>query len=427
MAEHIVEENHIARELAHHFSGPLVFDYVWWVLTESQRRNIKTLYFLARDGYVLREIAELFSKHFNLNIDCRYLYCSRVALRTPSYHLLSTNEIYHLLLLGGYQVTLKSLLQRAGLNDDECSLVYSECGFDRNTENTLLTRTELAAVKEKIKHSKIYYSLIMEKSKEAYKNAIGYFEQEGLLGSSQIAIVDSGWTGSMQRSLRQLLRSAGYRGSFIGFYFGMYQEPKDSEDGTYLTYFFNWQKNIPQKICFCNNLFECILSAPHGMTIGYEKNGRNYEPKLLPPRPEHEQSIIVKQIEEICEYAKSKVKEVTFGQFDETKAKKTAFALIRRYMAHPRKEEALFYGGIQFCDDITEAYHCTLASETQLSALKGYSIPKRILRRLRKSHSDVVLPELFWPYGTMAFLPQWKQIWYRLNVYTWELLRYVMR
>lgn len=422
-----VEENLIANELTNQFSGPLVFDYVWWVLTESKKRNIKTLYFLARDGYVLFQIAELFSKHFNLNINCRYLYCSRVALRTPSYHLLSSDEVYHLLLLGGYQVTLKSLLQRARLSDDECDSVYIECGFDSSNENVLLTHAELETVREKVKNSKIFRSLVMKKSKETYEDTIGYFKQEGLLSSSMVAIVDSGWTGSMQRSLRQLLQSAGYNGNFIGFYFGMYQEPKDCKDGTYLTYFFNWQSDICKKICFCNNLFECILSAPHGMTVGYEEKNGNYKPKILPSRSEKELDIIIKQVKGIFEYAQKRLDKISFDSFNEEQAKKNAFALIKRYMVHPKREEALFYGNIQFCDDITEAYHCTLASEAQLSALKGYSIPKRVLRRLRKRHSDSILPELFWPYGTIAFLPRWKQAWYRLNVYMWELLRYALR
>ena len=75
-------------DLIKEFVGPILFDYVWWILYQAQQRGIQRLYFLARDGYLLREIAQQFCARFGLKIECRYLYCSRAALRMPSYHLL---------------------------------------------------------------------------------------------------------------------------------------------------------------------------------------------------------------------------------------------------------------------------------------------------------------------------------------------------
>ena len=45
-------------------TGPVIFDFVCWVLDEAVRRKIKTLYFLARDGYILHKIAGLVVKKF---------------------------------------------------------------------------------------------------------------------------------------------------------------------------------------------------------------------------------------------------------------------------------------------------------------------------------------------------------------------------
>ena len=38
--------------------GPVMFNYTAWVLKEAERRGIKRLCFLARDGYLLLKIAE---------------------------------------------------------------------------------------------------------------------------------------------------------------------------------------------------------------------------------------------------------------------------------------------------------------------------------------------------------------------------------
>ena len=76
------------KKLYETFPGRLMTDYVWWVLQEAEKAGIKTLYFLARDGWLLREIGLVICEHYSLDIECKYLYCSRISLRTPSYLLL---------------------------------------------------------------------------------------------------------------------------------------------------------------------------------------------------------------------------------------------------------------------------------------------------------------------------------------------------
>lgn len=69
-------------EVSREHTAPVLLDYVQWVLKEAQARNITTLYFLARDGFVLREIAERVCMKDRIPIHCRYLYCSRASLRS---------------------------------------------------------------------------------------------------------------------------------------------------------------------------------------------------------------------------------------------------------------------------------------------------------------------------------------------------------
>ena len=218
------------------FAGPILFNYVWWVLHEAEKRELKRLYFLARDGYLLCEMARLFCRRFQLPVSCRYLYCSRASLRMPSYHLIG-REAMELLTLGGYQVTLCSLLQRAQMDPEERRAVYESLGWHGVDENRLLQRGELDRVRAQLSQCALYRDYVQQKSAAAYGPAVGYLRQEGLLDGGQVALVDSGWTGSMQRSLRQLLEAEGFAGEITGFYFGMYAPPKEPRDGTYLTWF----------------------------------------------------------------------------------------------------------------------------------------------------------------------------------------------
>jgi len=105
----------IAETIANSFFGPMLYDYVWFILEEAKKRNIYRLYFLARDGYLLRKIACEICKKNGLSIECKYLYVSRMSLRIPTLHFIG-NEGLDVLFFGGYEITLELLLQRINLD-----------------------------------------------------------------------------------------------------------------------------------------------------------------------------------------------------------------------------------------------------------------------------------------------------------------------
>ena len=67
-------------------TAPVLYSYVWWCLQQAIHDQVDTLYFLARDGHILYEIAKRFCEQYALPIHCQYLYVSRMAIRMPSYH-----------------------------------------------------------------------------------------------------------------------------------------------------------------------------------------------------------------------------------------------------------------------------------------------------------------------------------------------------
>lgn len=101
----VMGKDFLMETLSKEFTGPLLFHYVWWVLYHAMERDIRTLCFLARDGYLLREIALQFCKKFDLPIDCRYLYSSRASLRMPTYHFIGDEaDESQLQALKGYSI-----------------------------------------------------------------------------------------------------------------------------------------------------------------------------------------------------------------------------------------------------------------------------------------------------------------------------------
>ena len=71
----------IGYRIGYGFVGIALYAYVEWILNQAEKRNIKRLYFIARDGFVLRKIADAMIKEYELDIKTFYLYGSRKAWR----------------------------------------------------------------------------------------------------------------------------------------------------------------------------------------------------------------------------------------------------------------------------------------------------------------------------------------------------------
>ena len=409
------------KKLYETFPGRLMTDYVWWVLQEAEKAGIKTLYFLARDGWLLREIGLVICEHYRLDIECKYLYCSRVSLRTPSYWLIG-EEAFDLLLCGGYQLRLDSILQRAHLNEAQRQEVYKSCGWTIENEQRLLSWAEFDEITQTLRKNEVYRQYVIEKSRSAYPATIGYLRQEGLFNEQTIAIVDSGWTGSMQRSLRQLMESAGWKGNLVGYYFGMYKKPADPADGLYNTWYFSGEKGCRQKAIFNNNLFECLLSAPHGMTGSYRKEGDGFAPVLMRGPGESRAAEIYLYRDCILDYTAKKCGQYVFQHKIN---RKETDQTIRRFMFHPTEEEVNILGQYVFCDDITEAYENPLADASLLNQLKNYTVLGRLKVRFLSKPNGSADAGLYWPCGTAAFLKGAKRSWYRINIFIWQYIKYL--
>ena len=407
-------------EYSNKIVGPTMYEYTKWVLLQAHARGLKRIYFLARDGYLLCEMAKMLSQRHGLDIDCRYLYCSRSALRMPSYHVMQRSEMYDILLLSGYYVTPKTLLERGRFTDSELQRLYDE--LDITEPDKTLNEGELNQLREKITRNEFYKQTILERSRQAYNATIDYFKAEGLLDNDYIAIVDSGWTGSMQRSMRQLLEAHGYTGRIVGFYFGMYTSPKCECDGEYNTFYFNKKKGDKRKLYFNNNLFECMLSAPHAMTLyyDYDKSGKAI-PVLASDLSASMLELINAQLAGALDYTKQRLEQDTIS-YDYKKSIRLCFSLLKRAMVYPTRAEAELLSSFTFCDDITENYSLSIASEQMRGALKNYTIFRRIITKLR-GKKQTGEGELFWPYGVVAFCPKIQRPLYRFNILLWDLLK----
>lgn len=417
------EKADVFSKITSYVTAPVLYSYVLWTLRKAQNLNLNKLWFLARDGHILYNIAKILCNKYNIPIKCHYYYCSRMALRMPVYHLMG-NSAYDILLIRGASLTPDHVLKRLNLNDNECSLIYNEINFPLSNKNKILSRSEFSAFSDKIRKSKVFSSFLKEKSTSSLENAISYAKQEGLLDSEHIGIVDSGWNGSMQNSLYLLLEYARKSVPKItGFYFGLYSPP-EKKAGDWFTWYFEPDSPPKQILKFNNNVYECMCYAPHGTTIGYmKKDDKKIIPicKKLKNIDLHNVEIAKKQ-EKICiEFANKISDKSNFNSFKLKDLHKMSTLLLQQFMFNPDKEEALAFSEFLFCDDLGENYFFPLVQKNQENVLKNCLFTKRIKQFFLRSKE--INPDPFWIYGSLNCSNIKLKSWYRKNFYLWDLIR----
>lgn len=396
--------------------GPIVTGYVLWVLKEAEQRKLKTLYFLARDGYILYKIAQGICQKFKIPITCKYLYCSRNSLRLPTYALIG-DEAFDLLLDKGNNMTAYKLLERVGFSEVEREEIYQAIGFDFFKENDVLSDIQFYDITTKLKANEKYKRTILTKSKDAYDVSVGYMCQEGLLRQKTVAIVDSGWNCTLQRSLRQLLESAGYKGDIIGFYFGLFVPPKNIADGEYLTFYFSANNKMLNKIFFSNNLFEVILSAPHGTTLTYIKEDEKYIPVIQNDMKNY--YFIQRKNKGILSYFEMAIEKLNLIKIDFMMIYKLLQGLLQKMMVSPSKKEIAIWSNYYFSDDITDSLKRKFIDESEIKLIKNYLL----LNRVKKGRSSNC-QKVYWPWGVLQCLSLNKRLWYQIDFFVGELLRF---
>lgn len=68
-------------EIGTSFAGIVLYSYVEWVIRNSIQQGIDTLYFVARDGYILKIIADIIISNYKFKIKTKYIFGSRMAWR----------------------------------------------------------------------------------------------------------------------------------------------------------------------------------------------------------------------------------------------------------------------------------------------------------------------------------------------------------
>lgn len=396
--------------------GPMINSFVIWVLQEAIKTGKKRLYFLARDGYFMYHVAKIYVEKMQLPIVCKYVSCSRYSLRIPMYHL-DVEDAMDYICRDSIDLDFTRLLNRAGLTSEEQKEVLEALGKS-GKEKTPIPYAQLPQIKEKLRHCEIFMQYMLRHSKEAMPALQGYLKQEGFLDGVADAIVDSGWVGSMQKTLNQMLDTMGRKQPLEGYYWGLYQLPAGVDRKSYHCYYFSPEGQLTRKVNFNNNVFETIFSAPHGMTLRYQEKDGKFMPVYDVISSEKNENM--GQLESVLlDYTENAVKQRThLEESNSQKAKKAMKKLLKLFMSNPTKEEAEIYGGLVFCDDVLEYGDRQLAAVMDEKELSDNHVVNKVMVLLGIRKKDI--KESAWYEGSVircAKRPTYHMVQYEIYKY----------
>lgn len=344
-------ENHFrhpAEELGHSVFGPLIAAFANKVLHDCITRKVDKIYFLARDGFGLKQvfdiIAEKCHKDWGIQIpESRYLYLSRASTSIPASHTLHS-EWVNICLFARPNLTVEQFLKITRL--DQLCGDSSEAKKDRFLRDARHDRGFI----NWLKNIALDPSVI-EIFSEWRRPLAGYLKEEDFFSEGSKAFVDIGWNATSQINLARTFDNRVDFPTLYGMYLGR-------------SYGGNAEVDVPGNIllpgyCFDNRrvnhapaipdmlavILELVTGAEHGTTLGYEHFQNGWKPLLSEPNVQKNR-LLRPLRQAVSNYANDLMLSNLNEVLDPDAFIKSATANTLNFFRSPSKNQAAAFAGL---------------------------------------------------------------------------------
>lgn len=346
------------REIGANVAGPVFLLFVYWLLIEAKKDNVKTLYFLARDGQILMRVAAIVAKQLGFSIEMKYLYVSRQSLLAPSFIDFTAAEIDWILHKDPV-LTITLVGKRLSVDFDDFVALIQNAGFPRIKPDADITPELKMQLRKILLNDKDVRLFLDRNFVELRKRVLGYFRQQGLCTQSNWAVVDSGWNGRLQNSIQVILQDAGCLYETRGYYFGLFDQ--HGLHGLKKGFLFSPMNLAYIKWCRpFTFIFEMMSSAPHGTTLGYEKTDKGECKPVLDSSGNGRMAVEIAALRAgVFDYVNAL--EYDHLNYNEALFRQKSFGLLKKFYLNPSRLDAEAFGAMTYSNDQTDCSRFELA------------------------------------------------------------------
>jgi predicted HAD superfamily hydrolase len=160
LCQHRMNNISIEKQFVYRYFTFVTVPYVSWVLKNALEKNTKCLYFIARDGFYLKIIADEIIRLNNYDIKTKYIYGSRKAWRVPSFINEVDEEYYQA--YGNFTGVkdFDKLLQSLSLDEETFQEIFPEFKHLKNVKE--IDKALLNQIIETAKNSETYNKKLLD-------------------------------------------------------------------------------------------------------------------------------------------------------------------------------------------------------------------------------------------------------------------------
>lgn len=333
--------------------GMFLWGFSNWLLKDLREKNINKVYFFSRDGFIMKQVFDLINSDKNLNT--YYLEVSRRSLRVPILWMdLELNTLLDMLAPSSL-ISLVSIIDGIGLSIDDYKERLQDFGLNIDSKfyrSNILENKGLNEFYNSIKQD------ISRQSEIEYNSLRKYLEQNQFEGN--VAIVDIGWSGGMQRYLMQSIEKIGIKANIYGYYTGIASYVKRNTIVLpmnlkgYLFDFNNNSNSVDLRSSFVG-LFETLFLEQNGSVKNYsEVNGtvyaNRYDYEYIINGERAAEANYVQEIQQgALDFVKKikKYKSINLFEFSAI----SLFHNIKLTGSSPNKQDLKLFGDFRFFDE----------------------------------------------------------------------------
>ena len=258
--------------LAADYVAAAYIPYVNFVLQKAQKQDIKALYFLSRDSYILQKIAEAQKEKYP-NIEFKYLFVSRKALLLP--YLKDAAAEKYLAIQDKNTIIGKSVEELLATFETSTTTLKEEYGISFRFKRISNQEEEKEFLTNIFGDNSPFRAHLEELCDKKRKIFNAYLIQEGAINGEKTAMVDVGWLGTTRLMINSILREEGTPDTLF-FYYGVRGDVLGKQHGNFISYF------TPNELSTeLTSIVENYFSAsPFPSTIGYKKEGNKIVPQF---------------------------------------------------------------------------------------------------------------------------------------------------
>lgn len=331
--------------------GWLFLAFAKHIIEESIADGISDLFFLSRDGEIIKKSYDIIAKHYSNAPNSHYLYSSRRSVRGSS--IFNKQDVEELANSKIYRTSIKRIFEgKIGFNIDTIDPErYRKFGFN-NTNYICSSKEDISKLRDFIVELS---DEIIKHSMEEREALIDYLLSTNINECHSPAVVDIGYAGSMQKGIMKLLDID----NLSGYYLLTFKEAqkintKSSKVKAFCGNFIDPQTSW-NPITKLGLAFEVMFSNCDGSFIKAEKDINN-KLNLVFSSTEREsrKKMILPQIHLgittfLEDWCKSFGDDIHKFYFDS----ESCFTIIYNYLLSPTGRDSEIFEGVSFDDSFS--------------------------------------------------------------------------